>query len=111
MNSAVGRLVKAELKLMTRDPLVLTFVFAFPVVTMLIIGGAFGTTPDRGVRLHQPVALVRGLLPHCGDRRNRTGDAAGPPGWPTVSAGCSGGSPRQASRAGRSRSRSSSSGW
>ena len=31
---------------MTRDPLVLTFVFAFPIVTMLIIGGAFGTVPD-----------------------------------------------------------------
>ena len=48
MNTAVGRLVRAELKLMTRDPLVLTFVFAFPVVTMLIIGGAFGTAPNRG---------------------------------------------------------------
>ena len=47
MNTAVGRLIKAELKLMTRDPLVLTFVFAFPIVTMLIIGGAFGTKPDR----------------------------------------------------------------
>ena len=46
MNTAVGRLVRAELRLMTRDPLVLTFVFAFPVVTMLIIGGAFGTRPD-----------------------------------------------------------------
>ena len=44
--SALGRLVRAELRLMTRDPLVLTFVFAFPIVTMLIIGGAFGTTPD-----------------------------------------------------------------
>ena len=44
--TAVGRLVRAELKLMTRDPLVLTFVFAFPVVTMLIIGGAFGAAPD-----------------------------------------------------------------
>jgi ABC-2 type transport system permease protein len=42
----MGRLIRAELKLMTRDPLVLTFVFAFPVVTMLIIGGAFGTAPD-----------------------------------------------------------------
>ena len=39
MSTAVGRLVRAELKLMTRDPLVLTFVFAFPIVTMLIIGG------------------------------------------------------------------------
>jgi ABC-2 type transport system permease protein len=47
MNSAVGRLVRAELKLMMRDPLVLTFVVAFPIVTMLIIGGAFGTQPDR----------------------------------------------------------------
>ena len=46
MSTAVGRLVRAELRLMTRDPLVLTFVFAFPIVTMLIIGGAFGTSPD-----------------------------------------------------------------
>ena len=46
MSTAVGRLVRAELRLMTRDPLVLTFVFAFPIVTMLIIGGAFGTRPD-----------------------------------------------------------------
>ncbi len=46
MNTAVGRLVRAELKLMTRDPLVLTFVFVFPIVTMLIIGGSFGTKPD-----------------------------------------------------------------
>ncbi len=42
----MGRLVRSELRLMTRDPLVLTFVFVFPVVTMLIIGGSFGTKPD-----------------------------------------------------------------
>ncbi len=48
MSTPVGRLVRAELKLMTRDPLVLTFVFAFPIVTMLIIGGAFGTAPNPG---------------------------------------------------------------
>ena len=40
------RLVLAELRLMVRDPMTLTFVFAFPVVTMLIIGGSFGTRPD-----------------------------------------------------------------
>ncbi len=40
------RLIKAELRLMIRDPLVLTFVIAFPIVTMLIIGGSFGTEPD-----------------------------------------------------------------
>lgn len=45
-STAVARLVRAELKLMTRDPLVLTFVFVFPIVTMLIIGGSFGTDPD-----------------------------------------------------------------
>ena len=48
MTTAIGKLVRAELKLMTRDPLVLTFVFAFPVVTMLIIGGTFGTKPNPG---------------------------------------------------------------
>jgi ABC-2 type transport system permease protein len=46
LSSAVGRLVRSELTLMRREPLTLTFVFVFPVVTMLIIGGSFGTTPD-----------------------------------------------------------------
>ena len=46
MSTAVGRLVRTELKLMRRDPLMLTFVFVFPIVTMLIIGGSFGTEPD-----------------------------------------------------------------
>jgi ABC-2 type transport system permease protein len=46
MSTAAGRLVRSELTLMRRDPLTLTFVFVFPVVTMLIIGGSFGTTPD-----------------------------------------------------------------
>src|ERR1700734_3386695 len=45
MSTTVGRLVRTELKLMVREPLTLVFVFAFPVITMLIIGGAFGTTP------------------------------------------------------------------
>jgi ABC-2 type transport system permease protein len=46
MTGSVGRLVRTELTLMRRDPLTLTFVFVFPVVTMLIIGGSFGTAPD-----------------------------------------------------------------
>src|ERR1700728_3155242 len=46
MTASLRRLFCAELKLMIRDPLVLTFVFVFPVVTMLIIGGSFGTKPD-----------------------------------------------------------------
>jgi ABC-2 type transport system permease protein len=41
MNGPVARLVRAEFRLMTRDPLVLTFVLVFPIVTMLIIGGSF----------------------------------------------------------------------
>jgi ABC-2 type transport system permease protein len=52
--SAVGRLVRAELLLTLRDPLTLTFVFAFPVVTMLIIGGSFGTTPDEAFESVNP---------------------------------------------------------
>lgn len=44
----VSKLVKAELRLMIRDPLVLTFVFAFPIVTMVIIAGSFGTDPTPG---------------------------------------------------------------
>ncbi len=52
--TTVGRLVRAELRLMTRDPLVLTFVFAFPIVTMLIIGGAFGTVPTRAFDFTNP---------------------------------------------------------
>src|ERR1700728_2649724 len=46
MSTTAGRLVRTELKLMVREPLTLVFVFAFPVITMLIIGGAFGTTPN-----------------------------------------------------------------
>ncbi|MDQ4053137.1 MAG: ABC transporter permease [Actinomycetota bacterium] len=45
--SVTRRLLSAELRLMTRDPLTLTFVLVFPIVTMLIIGGSFGTEPDE----------------------------------------------------------------
>ena len=96
---------------MLRDPLVLTFVFAFPIVTMLIIGGAFGTTPDRAFDWHQSGALVRRVVSHRGDRRGRPGHAAGAPGVLPGARACCAGSPRPASRAGRSRSPSSSSGW
>src|SRR3954451_14991945 len=41
--SPAARLLRAEIKLLLRDPLVLTFVFVFPVLTMLIIGSWFGT--------------------------------------------------------------------
>jgi ABC-2 type transport system permease protein len=45
--SVTRRLVVTELRLLLREPMTLTFVFVFPVVTMLIIGGAFGTEPDE----------------------------------------------------------------
>ncbi len=47
VRSATRRLLTAELRLLARDPLTLTFVLAFPIVTMLIIGGSFGTEPDE----------------------------------------------------------------
>lgn len=45
--SAIRRLIRTEIALMLRDPLTLTFVVAFPIVTMLIIGGSFGSEPDE----------------------------------------------------------------
>lgn len=45
--SVTRRLLTTELRLLTRDPFTLTFVLAFPIVTMLIIGGSFGTQPDE----------------------------------------------------------------
>jgi len=45
--STTRRLLTTELRLLTRDPLTLTFVLVFPIVTMLIIGGSFGTEPDE----------------------------------------------------------------
>jgi ABC-2 type transport system permease protein len=40
--TTVRKLVVTELKLLVREPLVLAFVFAFPVVTVLVLGGVFG---------------------------------------------------------------------
>jgi ABC-2 type transport system permease protein len=45
--SVTRRLLTTELRLLVRDPLTLTFVLVFPIVTMLIIGGSFGTEPDE----------------------------------------------------------------
>ncbi len=45
-HSTTRRLLTTELRLLTRDPLTLTFVLVFPIVTMLIIGGSFGTEAD-----------------------------------------------------------------
>lgn len=45
--SAARRLLTTELRLLLRDPLTLTFVLVFPVLTMLIIGGSFGTSPNE----------------------------------------------------------------
>jgi ABC-2 type transport system permease protein len=45
-HSVTRRLLGTELRLLARDPFTLTFVLVFPIVTMLIIGGSFGTQPD-----------------------------------------------------------------
>jgi ABC-2 type transport system permease protein len=48
--ATLARLVRAELRLVLREPLVLAFVFAFPVVTVLVIAGSFAAedAPDFG---------------------------------------------------------------
>ena len=45
--SATRRLIGAELRLLGRDPLTVAFVLVFPIVSMLIIGGSFGTEPNE----------------------------------------------------------------
>ncbi len=45
--STTRRLLTTELRLLTRDSLTLTFVLVFPIISMLIIGGVFGTEPDE----------------------------------------------------------------
>ncbi|HKA03608.1 MAG TPA: ABC transporter permease [Acidimicrobiales bacterium] len=40
--TTIRKLVLTELKMLIREPLVLAFVFAFPVVTVLVLGGVFG---------------------------------------------------------------------
>lgn len=44
--ATTGRLVRTELQLMLREPLVLAFVFAFPVITVLVIAGSFSPDDD-----------------------------------------------------------------
>jgi ABC-2 type transport system permease protein len=39
--NATRRLLTSELRLFLREPLVLAFVFAFPVITVLVLGGVF----------------------------------------------------------------------
>src|ERR1700730_12777260 len=40
MNNVI-KLVRPEFRLVLREPLVLAFVFAFPIVTVLVIAGSF----------------------------------------------------------------------
>jgi ABC-2 type transport system permease protein len=46
--NATAKLIRTELRLVLREPLVLTFVFAFPIVTVLVIAGCFGTHATPG---------------------------------------------------------------
>ncbi len=40
------RLVRTELRLVLREPVVLTFVFAFPIITVLVLGNVFNDPDD-----------------------------------------------------------------
>ena len=71
MNGQTAQLIRAELTLIRRDPLVLTFVFVFPIVTMLIIGVRFGTTLTAAFEFTDPSHRYAASLPHRGDRCDR----------------------------------------
>ena len=44
----VALLTRNELRLLRREPGVLVGLIAFPAVTVLILAGVFGSTPERG---------------------------------------------------------------
>ena len=50
--SVTGRLLSQELRLIARDPFTLAFTLSFPIVCMLIVGGAFGSKPAHGFPLN-----------------------------------------------------------
>lgn len=50
--SITRRLLAQELRLVTRDPFTLSFTLAFPIVAMLVVGGAFGSEPAHGFPLN-----------------------------------------------------------
>jgi len=54
-SSQVRRLVATELRLFFREPQALAFVFGFPVITVLVLSGVFGTeTGDDGFEMVNP---------------------------------------------------------
>ncbi|MBM9465373.1 ABC transporter permease [Aeromicrobium sp. YIM 150415] len=50
--SVTRRLLTQELRLVARDPFTLAFTLAFPIVAMLIVGGAFGSETAHGFPLN-----------------------------------------------------------
>jgi ABC-2 type transport system permease protein len=44
--STLAKLVWIEVKLFAREPIAVVFAFAFPLVVLLVLAGAFGTEPD-----------------------------------------------------------------
>lgn len=51
----LGRLLRSELRLFTREAQVLVFVFILPVITVIVLGGVFGTdTDDSGFEFINP---------------------------------------------------------
>ena len=76
------RLAATEMKLFVREPMVLTFVFAFPVLTVLVLGGVFDDDdPElkaiRAIRVASTVHRRPGqAFEHAGDLA--VGHAGGP---------------------------------
>lgn len=50
--SVTRRLLAQERRLVARDPFTLAFTLAFPIVAMLVVGGAFGSEPAHGFPLN-----------------------------------------------------------
>jgi hypothetical protein len=44
--NTLAKLIWIEVKLFTREPIAVVFAFAFPLVVLLVLAGAFGAEPD-----------------------------------------------------------------
>ncbi|MBN2114825.1 MAG: ABC transporter permease, partial [Acidimicrobiia bacterium] len=42
------KMVVVELKLFLREPLTVVFALALPLITLFVLGGVFGNTPEEG---------------------------------------------------------------
>lgn len=59
----LAKLTWVELKLFTREPTTMVFTFAFPLLTLFVMGGVFGNTPDDEGEVFRGVGPLNYYVP------------------------------------------------